>query len=134
MGSAAFFDLDRTVMSGASTWYFGLAALKRGFYSRRALARDAWSAVVFSRKGSTDDTADAVRTQILAAVRGHSRDEMDRLLPDVLGPIISHVHRDIFLRILEHEAAGTPTYLCSASPIEIVEPVARALNMSGGAL
>ncbi len=39
---AAFFDLDRTVMSGSSTYYFAKAAVKSGFYPRRRLLRSAW--------------------------------------------------------------------------------------------
>jgi HAD superfamily hydrolase (TIGR01490 family) len=132
--SAAFFDLDRTVMAGASTWYFGAAALKHGVYSRRALARDAIKAVRFIRQGSTDESADALRDQILDAVQGLRRDDMDDLVPDVLGPILGRVHPELYTRILEHERAGVATYLCSASPAEILEPIARALSMSGGAL
>lgn len=134
MNAAAFFDLDRTVMSGASTWHFGVAALRRGFYSRRSLVVDAWSALTFARRGSTDDSAEAVRERILAAVQGKRRDEMDRLVPDVLGPILGRVHPEVYLQILEHERSGVPTYLCSASPVEILLPIARALNMTGGAL
>jgi HAD superfamily hydrolase (TIGR01490 family) len=132
--SAAFFDLDRTVMAGASTWHFGVAALRRGMYKRRSLVRDAWKALAFRRRGSTDEGAEALRAQMLGAVRGLRRGDMDALVPDVLGPILTRVHRDVYLRILEHERAGVTTYLCSASPVEIVAPVARALDMTGGAL
>lgn len=134
MTAAAFFDLDRTVMAGASTFFFGVAALKHGMYPRRALARDAWKALVFRWRGSTDETVDAVRDQILDAIRGHRREDTRALVPDVLGPILGRVHPEIYARILEHERNGVPTYLCSASPFEILEPVARALDMSGGVL
>ncbi|MCZ7535110.1 MAG: HAD-IB family hydrolase [Acidimicrobiia bacterium] len=40
----------------------------------------------------------------------------------------------MFRRILDHERDAVATYLVSASPVEIVGPVARALGMSGGAL
>jgi HAD superfamily hydrolase (TIGR01490 family) len=109
--SAAFFDLDRTVMAGASTWHFGVAALRRGMYKRRSLVRDAWKALAFRRRGSTDEGAEALRAQMLGAVRGLRRGDMDALVPDVLGPILTRVHRDVYLRILEHERAGVTTYL-----------------------
>jgi HAD superfamily hydrolase (TIGR01490 family) len=134
MPAAAFFDLDRTVMTGASTWYFGAAALRHGLYTRRQLAQDAWKAIVFLQRGSTDAGADAIRDQILDAVRGRRRADMDDLVPDVLGPILGRVHPELYARILEHERAGVRTYLCSASPFEILEPIARALSMTGGAL
>ncbi len=131
---AAFFDLDRTVMSGASTYYFGKAAIKRGFYPRRKMLKGVWHAFWFRRLGSTDDTSQALKDQMLASVEGRSRSGLDALLPEVLGPILLNVFPEIFQRILHHERDGVPTYLCSASPVEVVAPVARALGMSGGAL
>jgi HAD superfamily hydrolase (TIGR01490 family) len=132
--AAAFFDLDRTVMAGASTWYFGAAALKHGMYDRRQLARDALRAAAFARRGSTDSSADAVRDHILGAIRGLRRSDTEALVPDVLGPILGRLHPEVYLRILEHERRGQPTYLCSASPFEILMPIARALSMTGGVL
>ncbi len=131
---AAFFDLDRTVMRGASTWHFGVAALKHGFYSPRALAHDGWELAKFVRRGSTDASADAIRAQILGAVRGHRRTDMYQLGPEVLGPILAAVRPEVHTRILEHESEGVRTYLCSAAPVEILEPLARTLQMSGGAI
>jgi HAD superfamily hydrolase (TIGR01490 family) len=132
--AAAFFDLDRTVMSGASPFYFGKAALKRGFYSRRAMMRDAGKVFLFKVRGASDEDSAATRDWILANVAGRRSDEMLPLTPDVLGPILRRIYPDIYDRILAHERAGVATYLCSASPIEIVARVATALDMSGGAL
>lgn len=127
----AFFDLDRTVMSGASTYYFAKAAVKSGFYSRRLLLRGAWKTFWFKRHGASDEQSEAARDQVLAAVQGRTRAGLEALLPEVLGPILLNVYPEIYRRILEHERSGVPTYLCSASPIEVVEPVSRALGMSG---
>ncbi len=121
-------------MSGASTYWFGKAALRSGFYPRRALARDAWKAFWFKRRGASDEQSNAVRDQILNAVVGRTQAGMMSFLPDVLGPILINVYPEVFRRILDHEGDGVPTYLVSASPVEIVGPVARALGMSGGAL
>lgn len=134
MHAAAFFDLDRTVMSGASSFYFGRAALKRHFYTRRQVLRDAWTVFWFRRRGASDDTSTGVRDHILSSVKGHRRADMDPLIPDVLGPVLLRVYPEIYDRILAHERDGVPTYLCSASPVEIVGRVALALKMSGGAL
>jgi HAD superfamily hydrolase (TIGR01490 family) len=131
---AAFFDLDRTVMSGSSTYYFAKAAVKSGFYPRRRLFRSAWKLFWFKRRGASDAQSEAVRDQVLDSVRGRTRAGMEALLPDVLGPILVNVYPEIYRRILDHERHGVRTYLCSASPHEVVGPVARALGMSGGAL
>lgn len=121
-------------MSGASTYYFAKAAVKSGFYSRRLLLRGAWKTFWFKRRGASDEQSEAARDQVLAAVAGRTRAGLEALLPDVLGPILLNVYPEIYRRILEHERSGVATYLCSASPIEVVLPVSRALGMTGGAL
>lgn len=131
---AAFFDLDRTVMSGSSTFYFAKAAVRSGFYPRRMLVRGAWKTFWFRRRGASDAQSEGVRDQVLDSVRGRTRAGMEALLPEVLGPILLNVYPEIFRRILDHERGGVRTYLCSASPHEVVGAVARALGMTGGAL
>jgi HAD superfamily hydrolase (TIGR01490 family) len=128
---AAFFDLDRTVMSGSSTYYFAKAAVKSGFYPKRALLKSAWKTFWFKRVGASDAQSESARDQVLAAVAGRTHAGMDALLPEVLGPILLNVYPEIFRRILDHERDGVRTYLVSASPYEVVSAVARALNMSG---
>ncbi len=121
-------------MSGASSFYFGKAALRRHFYTRRQVLHDAWTVFWFRRRGASDDTSTGVRDHILSSVKGHRRADMDPLMPDVLGEVLLRVYPEIHERILAHEREGVPTYLCSASPVEIVQRVATALGMSGGAL
>ena len=121
-------------MSGASPFYFGRAALKRGFYSRRAMLRDARKVLLFKFRGASDEDSASTRDWILSNVAGRRSDEMLPLVPEVLGPILQRVYPTIFDRILAHERDGVATYLCSASPIEIVQRVAAALDMTGGAL
>lgn len=45
--AAAFFDLDNTVMQGASIFHFGRGLYKRKFFQRRELARFAWAQAWF---------------------------------------------------------------------------------------
>ena len=58
---AAFFDLDRTLISGSSAFAFGRASYEAGLYPRRELAGDAWANVRFRLQGSTDAATDEVR-------------------------------------------------------------------------
>jgi phosphoserine phosphatase len=71
--AAAFFDLDKTLMEGASGLHFARAAYRAGLVSRRRLARDAWENIRFRLEGSTDEKADAVRERVLESMRGVSR-------------------------------------------------------------
>src|SRR6478736_6343379 len=81
--SAAFFDLDKTLMAGSSGVFFARAAYETGMISRRRLVRDVYENLRFRLVGSTDDRADA-------AV---SADARPRLRPPGPGPAGVHPHR-----------------------------------------
>ena len=67
--SAAFFDLDRTLISGSSLYTFGRAAWKNDMVTTGQLLSDLKSAIAFRFSGSTDDSATGVRDRVLDAIR-----------------------------------------------------------------
>lgn len=129
--AAAFFDLDRTLIAGASTFVFGWVAWRRDLVSTRELFSDAVSAVSFRLTGGTDDQSDTVRDRILEAVKGHAREELTALNDDVLPRLLKSVRPETRQVVERHHEAGRDTYIVSASPVEIVGPLASALGMTG---
>ena len=83
-------------------------------------------------RGSTDRTTDDVRARILAAVKGMRVDDLvalnARVLPKLLAKILPEARRLLDL----HRHAGRNTYIVSAAPVEIVEPLAQSLGMTAG--
>ncbi|MEQ1833397.1 MAG: hypothetical protein ABL977_10115, partial [Candidatus Eisenbacteria bacterium] len=65
--SAAFFDLDRTLISGSSTFVFGIAAWRAGLVAKRQFMKDAAGALMFRYGGASDETSHSVRDRILGA-------------------------------------------------------------------
>ena len=63
---AAFFDLDRTLISGSSAFSFGIAAWRAELMPTRRLLRDAIAALSFRFSGSTDEKAVQVRASRLS--------------------------------------------------------------------
>jgi HAD superfamily hydrolase (TIGR01490 family) len=130
--SAAFFDLDRTLISGSSAFTLATAARAAGMIPTRELLRDSVNALTFKLLGASDDTTDGVRDRALAFVRGQRQDDLaalnERVLPTLLGKIRPEARRLLDL----HRHAGRSTYIVSAAPQEIVEPLARSLGMTGG--
>src|SRR5436309_13630835 len=111
--SAAFFDLDRTLMAGSSAFEFARAAYRAGLMSRRALLGDALANVAFRLKGSTDASTDAVRERVGQALAGLRQRDLLRLGPDMLAGILPRVY-DPMLRIAyEHQDVGLPVYICT---------------------
>lgn len=129
--SAAFFDLDRTLISGSSLYTFGRAAWRNDMVTTGQLLSDLKNAVAFRFSGSTDDSAAGVRDRVLDAIAGATVEELTALGEQVIPRLVDDVRREAqgFLEL--HREAGRDTYMVTASPIEIVEPLADELAMTG---
>jgi HAD superfamily hydrolase (TIGR01490 family) len=130
--SAAFFDLDRTLISGSSAFAFGVAAWRAGLVSRRQFSRDAMGAIAFRFGGASDRTSTSVRDRILGAVRGVAVDDLIALNADTVPKLLAKVRPEAQALVDRHRHAGRATYIVSASPVELVEPLAKALGMTAG--
>jgi HAD superfamily hydrolase (TIGR01490 family) len=130
--SAAFFDLDRTLMEGSSAFQFGRAAYKAGLMSRRQLVSDAWANVQFRLRGSTDEGTHALRDRISASLAGTRVRDLDRLGPDVLARILPRLYPQVLALAYEHQDAGRRVYIATAASNELAEVLARVLAFDGG--
>ena len=130
--SAAFFDLDRTLISGSSAFTLAIQARKAGLIPNHEFVRDAGSAVAFKLFGASDDTSEEVRKRILGAVTGLRQVDLQALNADVVPRLIERVRPEAKRLLERHRRAGRDTFIVSAAPQEIVEPLAHALGMTGG--
>jgi HAD superfamily hydrolase (TIGR01490 family) len=130
--SAAFFDLDRTLISGSSAFVLGIAAWRAGLVPVRQFTRDAAGAVAFRFAGASDDTSEGVRDRILGAVKGVRVDDLVALNADIVPKLLGKIRPEARRMLEMHRHAGRATYIVSASPVELVEPLAKALGMTAG--
>ncbi len=130
--AAAFFDLDRTIISGSSVFAFGWVAHRAGLMPTSQLISDAANAVAFKFAGASDDKTEMVKSRILDAIAGVPVSTFTELADDVLPKLMSDVRREARGLIDLHTDAGRDTYIVSASPIEIVAKFAEAMEMTGG--
>ncbi len=130
--SAAFFDLDRTLIAGSSAFIMARAARSNGLVPTRQFLRDAGSAVAFKLRGADDPTTDGVRDRILGAVRGMRQDDLIALNAEVLPKLLAKIRPEARRLLDLHRHAGRNTYIVSAAPVEIVEPLAHSLGMTAG--
>jgi HAD superfamily hydrolase (TIGR01490 family) len=130
--SAAFFDLDRTLISGSSAFTLAIQARKVGLVPTRAFVRDAGGAVAFKLFGASDDTSDEVRKRILGAVTGQRQVDLQGLNSEILPRLIERVRPEAKRLLERHRRSGRDTFIVSAAQQEIVEPLAQALGMTGG--
>ncbi len=129
--AAAFFDLDRTLIAGASTFEFARAAYKAGLISRRQIIRDAYLNLKFRMRGSTDEETDFVKERVGNMIEGVRVRDMARLAPDILTGVLPRVYPRMLELAHSHQDAGRPAYICTAASFEIADLLAKILDLDG---
>jgi HAD superfamily hydrolase (TIGR01490 family) len=129
--SAAFFDLDRTLMSGSSGFYWARAAAGAGLMSRRALAGDAVENVRFRLRGSTDAGTEKVKQRLGRMLAGKPVRDFARLGPQVLAGVLPRLYPQMLAIAWEHQDAGRPIYIATASSQDSADMIAHVLGFDG---
>jgi HAD superfamily hydrolase (TIGR01490 family) len=88
--------------------------------------------VAFKLFGADDDTSDEVRARILSAVSGMLQGDLQGLNAEVLPRLLARLRPEARRLLDRHRRAGRDTYIVSAAPQEIVEPLAHSLGMTSG--
>jgi HAD superfamily hydrolase (TIGR01490 family) len=130
--SAAFFDLDRTLMSGSSGFFWARAAARAGMISRRRLALDAWENVKFRLRGSTDASTDRVMARVGAMLEGRRALEFQRLGPQVLAGVLPRLYPQMLEIAWRHQDEGRPVYIVTAATQDTAAMIAHVLGFDGG--
>jgi HAD superfamily hydrolase (TIGR01490 family) len=130
MKEAAFFDLDKTVIARSSTLAFGKPLYKAGFLGRRAMMRMALAQLVYLLFGADEDQLKRARDELLHLIQGWSRVDIERLVEETLAEVADPlVYAEALFLIDEHTRQGRQVYIVSASPEEIVRPIARHIGV-----
>jgi len=128
--SAAFFDLDKTIIAKSSTLAFGRPLYKAGFLSRRALLKAGIAQIVYVMVGADHDQMEKVREQLLALTKGWDRVQVRELVRETVDEIVAPlVYAEALAIIDEHHRAGRKVVIISSSPEEVVRPLAVYLGV-----
>jgi HAD superfamily hydrolase (TIGR01490 family) len=131
--AGAFFDVDNTLMRGASVYYFARGLAARKMFGPADLARMAWGQACYRMRGSENaDHIDAARQAALAFVAGHEVSDIvslcEEIYEDTMADRIWEGTRELAQRHLE---AGQRVWLVTASPVELASIIARRLGFTG---
>jgi HAD superfamily hydrolase (TIGR01490 family) len=129
--SAAFFDLDKTLMQGSSAFQFGRAAYRAGLMSRRQLLADGIANVQFRLRGATDADSMALRERIAASLEGTRVVDLERLGADVLAGILPRIYPQMLALAHEHQDHGRPAYIVTAASQDLAEILATVMALDG---
>ena len=130
--AAAFFDLDRTLMSGSSGAQFGRAAFRSGMVSRRVMMRWARDHLRFRLQGASDEQTEELVREVSELLRGVPERELKRMVPDLMAGILPRIYPQMLAEVRSHQDAGRPAFIVSAASHGVVELLARVLDMEGG--
>jgi HAD superfamily hydrolase (TIGR01490 family) len=130
--AAAFFDVDNTVLRGASIFFLARGLYQRDFLTIRDIARFGWQQVHFSLVGENLEHVADIQEKALAFVEGHSVSELraigeevfDELMADKIWPGTLELAR-------MHEDAGQRVWLVTATPVEVADVIAHRLGLTG---
>jgi HAD superfamily hydrolase (TIGR01490 family) len=129
---AAFFDVDRTLLAGASGLHLARPLRRRGLLSARQLARTMLVGLAFAAQGSNDEQLDRFSDTVRELMRGWDRDTLLQVVESELERRVHPmVYREALARIAQHQAQGEQVFAVSATMEEIVEPLAQLLGLDG---
>src|SRR5262249_11193238 len=131
--AGAFFDVDNTLMRGASIYYFARGVASRKMFGTRDLAEMAWKQIYFRIRGAENaGHIDAAREAALAFVAGHKVSDIVALSEEIydedMANRIWEGNRALAQRHLE---AASRVGLVTATVVELASIIARRLGFTG---
>jgi len=131
--AAAFFDVDNTMMQGASIYHFARGLAARDFFTWRDLAQFAWKQVAFRLKGVEDPAhMEEAKEAALAFVAGHKVADVVALGEEIYDDLMAdRIWSGTRALAQLHLDAGQRVWLVTAAPAEIASLIARRLGLTG---
>ena len=131
--AAAFFDVDNTMMQGASIYHFARGLAARDFFTWQDLAQFAWKQVAFRIKGVEDPAhMEEAKEAALAFVAGHRVSEVVDLGEEIYDDLMAdRIWSGTRALAQLHLDAGQRVWLVTAAPAELASLIARRLGLTG---
>ncbi|SHL15211.1 HAD-superfamily subfamily IB hydrolase, TIGR01490 [Pseudonocardia thermophila] len=129
--AAAFFDVDNTMMMGASIFHFARGLAARKFFTTSDLAGFAWEQLKFRIGGRETNVAEH-RDTALSFVAGRNVDEIVALGEEIYDELMAdRIWSGTRALAQMHLDAGQRVWLVTATPVELAQIIARRLGLTG---
>ncbi|MGH8862841.1 MAG: HAD family hydrolase [Jatrophihabitantaceae bacterium] len=127
--TAAFFDLDKTIIAKSSVLAFGRPFYQGGLINRRAVLRSAYAQFVFALAGADEDQIDRMRAYLTSMCTGWDVAQVRDIVSETLHEIIDPIVYDEAVELIGlHKAAGRDVVIVSSSGEEVVTPIGAMLG------
>src|SRR5689334_25119626 len=131
--AAAFFDVDNTMMQGASIYYFARGLAKRKYFSSSDLLKFAFQQLRF-RVLASEHSGDmsSAKAAALAFVAGWRVSDMERLSEEIFDELMAErIWAGTRALAQLHLDAGHRVWLVTAAPVELGRIIAERLGLTG---
>jgi HAD superfamily hydrolase (TIGR01490 family) len=129
--SAAFFDLDKTVIAKSSALAFGRPFYRDGLIGRRDMIKAAYAQLIYRIGGADDHQMARIRDAVAQLCKGWRAEQVRQIVNETLHELINpYVYAEAAALIVEHRAAGRDIVLVSTSGDEMVRPIGELLGIT----
>src|ERR1700761_2728791 len=130
--AAAFFDVDNTMMVGASIFHFAKGLAQRDFFSWADLSRFMVRQARLRLRGETANDLHTTRESALAFVAGKNVAEIIALGEEIYDEeMADKIWSGTHALAQQHLDAGQRVWLVTATPVELATIIARRLKLTG---
>jgi HAD superfamily hydrolase (TIGR01490 family) len=127
--SAAFFDLDKTIIATSSTLAMGRSFYAAGMIGRRAVLKGAYARLIYHLGEVDAEKMDRMRDDLARAVIGWEAEKVHEVIEaDLLNLVNPLVYDEAAALIESHHAAGRSVVIVSSSGEEVVGPIGELLG------
>jgi len=127
--TAAFFDLDKTLIARSSTLAFGRSFYRHGLLSRTDMMRGALAQLRYRLSGADHRQMEKLRASACAACQGWPVDRVAEIVSRYLKELIlPYVYAEARVLLSEHRRAGQDVIIVSTSGQEVVAPIGALLG------
>jgi HAD superfamily hydrolase (TIGR01490 family) len=103
---------------------------RAGMLSRRMMLQAAWGQLLYAQFGATPEKLEKLRASVLRLTMGWDQAEISSIVRQALSEVIEPIVFDEALeRIRMHQSWGHKVFIVSASPEEVVAPIAQLLGV-----
>jgi HAD superfamily hydrolase (TIGR01490 family) len=133
VSGAAFFDLDRTLISRSSSLSLAPAFHRRGLLRRRDRTKAMLAQLVFIRYGAGTSRVGQTAETAMAFLKGLPVEVMREIVAEAVDSAFKpHVYRDALDLVARHRERGEKSFVVSAALQEIVDALVADLGFDAG--
>ncbi|HLY34070.1 MAG TPA: HAD-IB family hydrolase [Jatrophihabitantaceae bacterium] len=130
--AAAFFDVDNTMMIGASIFHFAKGMAARKLFSWRDLVTFTMRQAKLRVRGESHTDMHSTRESALAFVAGKKVDEIVALGEEIYDETMAdRIWSGTHALAMQHIDAGRRVWLVTATPVELATIIAQRLKLTG---